>query len=93
MVSFFFLDCLTEIRRSEILYSGMTISLLKSKQFLFFFLNQMQILDAFRSKQSEEHARYNALLSHQRGHSLVIRKKWRQLKQFLIGPRGSWAQR
>ncbi len=53
----------------------------------------MQILDAFRSKQSEEHTRYNALLSHQRGHALVIRKKWRQLKQFLIGPRGSWAQR
>lgn len=56
-------------------------------------LGQVQILDAFRSKQSEEHARYNALLSHQRGHALVIRKKWRQLKQFLIGPRGSWAQR
>ncbi|KAI9560727.1 putative neurobeachin-like protein 1-like isoform X3 [Daphnia sinensis] len=54
---------------------------------------QMQILDAFRSKQSEEHVRFNALLSHQRGHALVIRKKWRQLKQFLIGPRGSWAQR
>ncbi|XP_046650912.1 neurobeachin-like protein 1 isoform X2 [Daphnia pulicaria] len=54
---------------------------------------QMQILDAFRSKQSEEHVRFNAFLSHQRGHALVIRKKWRQLKQFLIGPRGSWAQR
>ena len=56
-------------------------------------LGQVQILDAFRSKQSEETSRYNALLSHQRGHALVIRKKWRQLKQFLIGPRGSWAQR
>ena len=53
----------------------------------------MQILDGFRTRQSEENTRYNNLLSHQRGHALVIRKKWRQLKQFLIGPRGSWAQR
>lgn len=53
----------------------------------------MHILDGFRTRQSEEHTRYNNLLSHQRGHALVIRKKWRQLKQFLIGPRGSWAQR
>lgn len=54
---------------------------------------QVQILDAFRSRQAEENARYNAMLSHQRGHALLIRKKWRQLKQFLVGPRGSWALR
>ena len=53
----------------------------------------MQILDVFRSRQSEEHQRYNGLLSLQRGHALVIRKKWRQLKQFLTGPRGAWAHR
>ena len=54
---------------------------------------QVQILDAFRSRQAEENVRYNAMLSHQRGHALLIRKKWRQLKQFLVGPRGSWALR
>jgi len=53
----------------------------------------MQILDVFRSRQSEEHQRYDGLLSLQRGHALVIRKKWRQLKQFLTGPRGAWAHR
>ena len=53
----------------------------------------MQILDAFRSRQSEEHQRFNSQLSLQRGHALVIRKKWRQLKQFLTGPRGAWAHR
>lgn len=54
---------------------------------------QVQILDAFRSRQAEENGRYGAMLSHQRGHALVMRKKWRQLKQFLVGPRGSWALR
>ena len=54
---------------------------------------QMQILDAFRSRQSDEQQRYNGLLGLQRGHSLLTRKKWRQLKQFLTGPRGAWAHR
>ena len=61
--------------------------------FFFISVEQIQILEVFRNRQSEEHQRYNAMLSHQRGHALLIRKKWRQLKQFLIGPRGSWANR
>lgn len=79
---------------SEFLYYYYYYKNFFNREMIFFSLiKKVQILDAFRSRQAEENARYNAQLSHRRGHALLIRKKWRQLKQFLVGPRGSWAHR
>ncbi|PSN41647.1 hypothetical protein C0J52_10506 [Blattella germanica] len=52
-----------------------------------------QILGPFRVRQTEDSARYSNLQNQYRNHDLLVRRKWRHLKQFFIGPRGAWRSR
>ncbi|PNF23307.1 hypothetical protein B7P43_G17101 [Cryptotermes secundus] len=54
---------------------------------------QTQMMEPFRQRQTEDGARYNNLLNQQRNQELLVRRKWRHLKQFFIGPRGAWRSR
>ncbi|KAJ9587747.1 hypothetical protein L9F63_018819, partial [Diploptera punctata] len=54
---------------------------------------QSQIVGPFRLRQTEDSARYGNLLNLQRNQELLVRRKWRHLKQFFIGPRGAWRSR
>ncbi|XP_069696226.1 neurobeachin-like protein 1 isoform X2 [Periplaneta americana] len=51
---------------------------------------QSQIMGPFRLRQTEDSARYSNLVNQQRNQELLVRRKWRHLKQFFIGPRGAW---
>jgi hypothetical protein len=50
-------------------------------------------MEPFRLRQTEDSARYNNLLNQQRNQEVLVRRKWRHLKQFFIGPRGAWRSR
>jgi hypothetical protein len=47
----------------------------------------------FRQRQTEDSARFSNLVNQQRNQELLVRRKWRNLKQFFIGPRGAWQSR
>lgn len=50
-------------------------------------------MEPLRAKQAEELVRFNNVMSQERHQRWQMKKKWRLMKQFLMGPRGAWAKR
>lgn len=58
-----------------------------------FVYSQDVIYKPYLARKEEDNIRFNNVLSQYRNHRILLRKKWKVQKNYLIGPRRAWKDR